>query len=242
MRTSDPDDWGKIFLVRCGVETRALPARPDTRAAGVPRIVCVGRLSPEKGHLGLLEAFGQAIERGVRAELRLVGGGPEQARIEARVALLGLKDHSVLLGQLPEDETLQEIAGADLLVSASFMEGLPVVLMEALALGVPVVAPRTAGIPELVDDGVSGLLFDPADWSELADCLIQLLGDPGLRDQMGRTGRARVMAEFDADRACDPLFRRFTGGVDQSPLSRRSIAQMRALRSPARPLVHPGRP
>jgi glycosyltransferase involved in cell wall biosynthesis len=85
------------------------------------------------------------------------------------------------------------------------------VLMEALGLGVAVVAPRVAGIPELVEDGVSGLLFAPADWAGLAGCLERALGDRPLRERLGRTGQERVRAEFDADLACAPLHRLFTG-------------------------------
>jgi colanic acid/amylovoran biosynthesis glycosyltransferase len=208
MRAADPRDWDKLFIVRCGVDLQALPAAVPVEP-GPPRIVCVGRLSPEKGHLGLLEAFAEVVRHGHPAQLRLVGDGPERARIEAAIAARGLTDRCVLLGQRPENETLAEVARAQLLVSASFMEGLPVVLMEALAMGVAVVAPRVAGVPELVEDGVTGLMFIPADWAGLAGCLERALGDPALRDRLGRAGQERVRAEFDADRACEPLFRKF---------------------------------
>jgi colanic acid/amylovoran biosynthesis glycosyltransferase len=188
---------------------QALPAREPRAPSTAPlRVVCVGRLSPEKGHLGLIDAFAEVLAGGSHAELRLVGDGPERARIEARIAARGLAGRCVLLGQLPEDETLREVASADVLVSASFMEGLPVVLMEALALDVPVIAPRVAGIPELVEDGVGGLLFAPADWSGLASCLARMLGDPLLRARLAQAGRERVRAEFDVERACIPLHRK----------------------------------
>ena len=176
------------------------------------RVVCVGRLSPEKGHLGLIDAFARVIERGANAQLRLVGDGPEQARIEEHIRTRKLEAHCVLLGQLPEEGALAEVAASDLLVSASFMEGLPVVLMEALGLGVAVVAPRVAGIPELVEDGVSGLLFTPADWGALARCLERLLNDGGLRSRLGIAGQERVRAEFDADGACEPIYRKLVEG------------------------------
>lgn len=215
MRIADPADWSKLFIVRCGIDLQALPARELPAAPGAVaapsrplRVVCVGRLSPEKGHLGLLDAFAQVLAAGTNAELRLVGDGPERARIEERIAARALGARCVLLGQLPEDETLREVAAADVLVSASFMEGLPVVLMEALGLNVPVIAPRVAGIPELVEDGVAGLLFAPADWNALAGCLSRLLADPQLRARLAQAGRERVRAEFDADRACIPLHRK----------------------------------
>jgi glycosyltransferase involved in cell wall biosynthesis len=207
MRVARPMDWSKFLIVRCGIEGRALPPRKP--AGGPPRIVCVGRLSAEKGHLGLVDAFAQVLARGVTAELRLVGDGPERAHIEARVAERGLGDRCVLVGQLPEEGALAEVAAAEVLVSSSFMEGLPVVLMEALGLGVPVVAPRVAGVPELVEEGVSGLLFAPADWSALAEALVRLLGDAALRARMGQAGQKKVQAEFEVDRACEPLYRKF---------------------------------
>jgi colanic acid/amylovoran biosynthesis glycosyltransferase len=174
--------------------------------------VCVGRLSPEKGHLGLVDAFAQVLARGASAELRLVGDGPERAHIEARIAEHGLGGRCVLVGQLPEEGALEEVAASDVLVSASFMEGLPVVLMEAMALGVPVVAPRVAGVPELVEDGVSGILFAPADWSALAAALVRMLRDAALREKMGKAGREKVAAEFEVEKACEPLYRRFLEG------------------------------
>jgi glycosyltransferase involved in cell wall biosynthesis len=110
-----------------------------------------------------------------------------------------------------EHQALAAIAGADVLVVSSFMEGLPVVVMEALAIGVPVVAPRVAGIPELVEHERTGLLFTPGHWPELTECLVRLAGDPQLRTALAAAGRRRIAAEFDARHAIEPLFRRFAG-------------------------------
>ena len=113
-----------------------------------------------------------------------------------------------MLGRQPNDRVLREVANSDVLVMASFMEGLPVVLMEALALEVPVIAPCVAGIPELVDD-TCGLLFAPGDWDQLANALGQMLQDPQRRLRMGKEGRQRIEAEFDVRRAVEPLLSRF---------------------------------
>jgi colanic acid/amylovoran biosynthesis glycosyltransferase len=209
MRTITPRDWSKLLISRCGIDLDALPA-PPPRAPSPPRLVCVGRLSAEKGHLGLIEAFASLLAQGQIAQLRLVGDGPDRPAIEAAIARHGIGQHCVLLGQLPEDETLLEVAQADLVVSASFMEGLPVVLMEALAYGVAVVAPRVAGVPELVEDGVTGLLFTPADWSGLATTISRALSDAPLRARLGLAGQQRVRAEFDANRASEAIARRLT--------------------------------
>jgi len=208
MRSVSPDHWAKFMIVRCALDLGALPVpKPERRAR--PRAVCVGRLSPEKGHLGLLEAFAAARKRGHEAELVLVGEGPDRERIERRIAELGLGSAVSLRGRLSEAETLAEIAAADFFVLASFMEGLPVVLMEAMALGLAVIAPRVAGVPELVEHGVHGLLFAPADWQELADCLCKLLAEPGLRARLSQGNRARVEAEFEITKAVAPLEQRF---------------------------------
>jgi colanic acid/amylovoran biosynthesis glycosyltransferase len=210
LRTIAPEHWHKLSIVRCALDLLNLPPR-SKRAADAPiRIICVGRLSPEKGHVGLLQAFARARARGaVPSELVLVGDGPELARIEASIAELGLQSCVQLRGRLAEQDTLRAIAESDLLVLASFMEGLPVVLMEAMALGLPVIAPRVAGVPELVEEEVHGLLFAPAAWPELADRLHRLMSDPELRRRFGHAGRSKVEAEFEINRAVVPLLERF---------------------------------
>jgi colanic acid/amylovoran biosynthesis glycosyltransferase len=210
LRTIPPEHWHKLMIVRCALDLRNLPPR-SIRAADAPvRIICVGRLSPEKGHVGLLQAFAQARARGATSsELVLVGDGPELPRIEASIAELGLQSCVQLRGRLAEQDTLRAVAESDLLVLASFMEGLPVVLMEAMALGVPVIAPRVAGVPELVEEDVHGLLFAPAAWDELAERLHRLLSDPELRQRFGRAGRSKIEAEFEITRAVVPLLERF---------------------------------
>ena len=209
MRLSDPEQWDKIVIARCGIELDKLPRRPRPVERAKTRIICVARLSPEKGVVGLLDAFAEAKQKGLNAELVLVGDGPERAAIEAKLAALRLTDDVELKGRLPEAQTLEEIAASDVLVLASFMEGLPVVLMEALALDVPVIAPCIAGIPELVVHGETGLLFSAGNWSQLADRMVELAGDAGLRRRMAEAGRARIEAEFDVYRSVRPLLERF---------------------------------
>jgi len=208
MRTVEPEQWSKLIRVRCGVEPAALPQR--TRAPDeVVRFVSVGRLSPEKGQSGLIQAFHSLRSAGLQTELRLAGDGPDLERVRTQIAALDLDGRCVLLGRLSEADALREIADADVLVLSSLMEGLPVVLMEALALGVPVIAPWVAGIPELVRDGQSGLLYAPGRWDELGACMQRLAGDPALRCALGGAGRARVLAEFAVDIAIEPLLSQF---------------------------------
>lgn len=212
LRTIPPALWEKVSVVRCGVEIPETVARP----AGSPplRAVCVGRLSAEKGHHGLLAALAQL--RGLAPDVRvtLIGDGPLRGELESRARELGLDDSVEFAGARPEAEVLRAVAGADLFVLPSLMEGLPVVLMEAMALGVPVLAPHVAGIPELVTDERDGLLFRPSDWQGLTSQLRRLLTDTALRTRLALAGRARVTGEFAIDRAVEPLWKSFAGRGD----------------------------
>jgi glycosyltransferase involved in cell wall biosynthesis len=114
-----------------------------------------------------------------------------------------------LLGRAPEAQTLGAIASADVLVLSSFMEGLPVVLLEAMALGIPVIAPALAGIPELVRHADTGLLFTVGDWADLAALMQRLAEDETLRTRLAENARERVSIEFDIDRAIEPLVERY---------------------------------
>jgi colanic acid/amylovoran biosynthesis glycosyltransferase len=212
MRLSPPEHWHKLSVVRCALDFKDLPEKPSADPAKRTRLICVGRLSPEKGHLGLLEAFANMLARGIDAELVLVGDGPEKEKIEQTRSRLNLSGKVRLAGLLAEDATLAEIADADILVLPSFMEGLPVVLMEAMALGIPVVATRVAGIPELIVDEQSGLLFSPANWDELAEKLSRLCSNPPLRSRLGDAGKERVLRSHNVADAFNPLTRYFDQG------------------------------
>lgn len=210
MRTIAPAHWPKLFLNRCGVRIddlkRATRRRDETAQL---RIVCVARLSPEKGLVGLVQAFARLRERGVDAQLRILGDGPSRDDILAAIEQAGVAAHCELPGRIPETGVPVELADADIFAMTSFMEGLPVVLMEALALGLPVVAPCVAGIPDLVEHEHTGLLFGPAHWDELTCRLERLARDPALRRRLGAAGRARVEAEFDASKAAAPIVAKF---------------------------------
>jgi colanic acid/amylovoran biosynthesis glycosyltransferase len=195
MRLVWPDHWEKLHVVRCGLPLSDLPKH--ARAAAKKRIICVGRLSPEKGQAGLLEAFAKVSVDRRDFELMLVGDGPEGNDLRSRAKALGIADKVETTGRLAEKETLDRIAASDMLVLSSFMEGLPIVLMEAMAIGTAVIASRVAGIPELVEDGQSGLLFTPSKWDELAACMNRLLDDPALRKTFADNARKTVTADFD---------------------------------------------
>jgi glycosyltransferase involved in cell wall biosynthesis len=190
---SAPEHWPKMRIVHCGVD----PARYDTgRGAPGRRLLFVGRLAAVKGVAVLLEAFARVLAADNGARLTLVGDGVERPALEARARELGLGDAVEFVGYRSQDEVADELARADLFVLPSFAEGVPVVLMEAMAARLPVVASRIAGIPELVTEA-SGRLVPPGDPEALADAIAALLADPDLRREMGAAGRAHVMAEFN---------------------------------------------
>jgi glycosyltransferase involved in cell wall biosynthesis len=211
MRLVPPRYWGKLHVVRCGLPLATLPKLSAKRSGKC--VICVGRLSPEKGQAGLLEAFAAVAEGAPSAELVFVGDGPEAGDLRSRSKLLGIAAKVTFAGRLGERETLERIASSDILVLPSFMEGLPIVLMEAMALGTAVIASRVAGIPELVEDGKTGLLFTPSKWDELAACMVRLLGDGKLRKSLGQNAKTAVATEFDIRSSANKLRELFSGSL-----------------------------
>jgi glycosyltransferase involved in cell wall biosynthesis len=209
MRVVSPDHWNKLHVVRCGLPLAALPKHAAKSRAH--QIIAVGRLSPEKGQAGLLEAFAFALNSCPGVELVLVGDGPESGRLRRIADDLGISEHVRFVGRLGEQETLQWIAEADILVVSSFMEGLPIVLIEAMAMGTAVIASRVAGIPELIIDGQSGLLFTPSNWNELATSIRRLVGDDALRENLVERARESAADEFNIDKSAEQLRELFGG-------------------------------
>lgn len=151
------DHWDKIQVVRCGVgEEFFEQARPID--AGSRTLVCVGRLAPQKGQQLLLDAFADVLSRGIDARLVLVGDGELREQLEQRIIARGLSEHVRITGFRTAAQVREELLAARALVLPSFAEGLPVVIMEAFALGRPVLSTYVAGIPELVKDGENGWL------------------------------------------------------------------------------------
>jgi colanic acid/amylovoran biosynthesis glycosyltransferase len=212
MRVTTPKHWTKFHVIRCGVDISELPSTGRIGSNQPLRLITVGRLSPEKGYAGLLYAVSKLVGWGIDFKITIVGEGPLRTAIQYQANELGLKDRLELKGAIAEDETLAEIGASDVFVLASLMEGLPVVLMEALALGKPVVAPSVAGIPELVTDGLNGLLFRPSDWEDLAEKIAHLAKDESARQGMSDRAYATVANEFDINVAVGPLAILFSGG------------------------------
>lgn len=200
MLFSDEAHWDRIRIVHCGVEPDALPplGPVSVRDGGAgPRLLFVGRLAAVKGAPLLLDAMAALARRHADARLTFVGDGPDRAALERRVDAAGLRDRVTFTGYLDPAGVAARLREADALVLPSFAEGVPVVLMEAMATAIPVVTTRIAGIPELVEDGVSGLVVPPGDVAALTGALERLAADHDLGVRLGRAGRETVVAGYD---------------------------------------------
>jgi colanic acid/amylovoran biosynthesis glycosyltransferase len=210
-RWAKPEDWGRIHVIHCGLDATFLGADP-VPVPTAQRLVCVGRLAGQKGQLILLQALAQLAAEGTAFEAVLAGDGPLRSTLESEIARLGLSERVRITGWLSGSDVRREIESARGMVLPSFAEGLPVVLMESLALGRPVVSTFIAGIPELVRNGVEGWLVPAGDVESLAGSIRELLSAPPERlATMGKIGAARVAERHDAGREAGKLAELFAG-------------------------------
>ncbi|MFZ5450922.1 MAG: glycosyltransferase [Thermodesulfobacteriota bacterium] len=213
----------RLELVRNGID----PGRfsPYSHPPGdPPQIIAVGRLVETKGFHDLIMACSRLRQEGVACKCLIVGEGPEADRLAKMVADLQLEDRVELLGQLQPEELLPYFQGADFLampacVRNNDQDGIPTVLIEAMAMEIPVVATRVSGIPELVRDGETGLLVNPDDPQALAGALARLLADRDLARRLAAAGRAWVLAEFNLHRSAARLFELFQEAIGSRPES-----------------------
>jgi colanic acid/amylovoran biosynthesis glycosyltransferase len=198
MRVSRHEDWSKIRIARLGVDTGklALVARTP-RPGGEHEIISVGQLAPAKGTLILLKACKRLLDRGHLIRLRLVGDGPDRRLLESAAHDLGISGQVIFEGARSHERVLELYRHADIFALASFAEGIPVVLMEAMAMGIPCVSTRITGIPELIEEGVSGFMVPPASEEALAVALERLVEDPELCIRIGLAARAKVVENYN---------------------------------------------
>ena len=210
-------EWGKVHVVHCGVDPREYAPRLRNRQQGEPlRVLSVGRLIPLKGQAVLIDALADLSDSGIDARVTFIGDGANRRSLEARALERGIDRRVTFAGSVGQDEIREFYAEADVFCSSSFAEGLPVVLMEAMAMQRPVVATQIMGVPELVVDGESGFLVPPGRPEALASALARLERDADLRERMGAQGRRTVTAEFDvrkSARTLHDLFASTAGGV-----------------------------
>lgn len=196
LRVLEPREWDKCHIVRCGIDIESFAPRPEPENR-TPEILCIGRLVPAKGQHVLLNACKRLRDRGVAFHLTLVGGGPDRDSLVGDAHRLGIADAVTFTGPVGQDEIHAYYNRADVFALASFAEGLPVVLMEAMGKGIPCVTTAITGHPELIDNGENGFLVAASDIEGLAGRLETLLTSPELRSQMGQKARKKVLAQHD---------------------------------------------
>lgn len=212
-----PSALEKVRLVRCGLPLEEFPWSPPRRIVPgpPPTVISVGRMVDYKGFDVLLRACARLRDAGVPVACVLVGEGPERASLQRLAESLGLGSLARFEGARKQQDVRALLRQADLFVLACVrgrdgqQDGIPIVLMEAMALGIPVASTRLSGIPELVVDRETGLLAAPGDDAHLADVMRRLLEDRPLAEAMARGARQRVEREFDLRRSVSALCREF---------------------------------
>jgi glycosyltransferase involved in cell wall biosynthesis len=199
MKLSPPAHWSKLEIAPLGVDPSAFSPRPFREHPSPFQILCVGRLVPAKGQHILVDAVAALVRKGHDVCLRLVGGGPDRASLEEQVRRLGLGERVVFEGVVNQDRIRAIYAEADCFALASFAEGIPVVLMEAMAMEIPCVTTFITGHPELIRDGVDGVLVAPSDEAALGEAIAVLIADPQRRRRLGEAGRRRVIEKYDLE-------------------------------------------
>jgi glycosyltransferase involved in cell wall biosynthesis len=205
--------WNKFIVSRLGVDPQLFSPQPKKAAPEVFEILCVGRLTPAKGQHLLIDAVERLAQQGRGIRLRLVGNGPDEASLRKQAAQIAILECIVFEGAVNQDRIRTLYAAADLFCLPSFAEGLPVVLMEAMAMGIPCVATQITGIPELIRNNIDGLLVPPSDLDALVEALASLMDDPALRQRLAGSGRARILEHYDLHRNVSELAGHFSERV-----------------------------
>ncbi|MFC5861886.1 glycosyltransferase family 4 protein [Acidicapsa dinghuensis] len=218
IRIAPQIDDSRTEIVRLGVDCDQLKPLEHFLKADEPReirFVCTGRLVAAKGHRIFIESLSRLAQNGVYYSVVLIGDGPERAALQSLINDRGIADRVQFAGAMDHGSTLDEVAKADVFVLASFAEGLPVALMEAMALGIPCVSTTIAAIPELIGDGSNGRLVFPANVDALSDALQNLTENPDFRALLGREARHTIEKEYNLNANLEKLaavWRRRLGG------------------------------
>lgn len=208
-RQLDEKDWYKVKIVHCGLEESYFD-EPPTPVPTAPNFVCVGRLCEQKGQLILLRAANELKKQGCDFHLTMVGDGPMRSELERYIAENGLNNNVRITGWMSSDDVKKELKAARSMVLPSFAEGLPVVIMEAMALRRPPITTYIAGIPELVIDGENGWLVIAADVGGLAKAMKNAIdASPEKFEQMGAAAHARVKERHNITKEAGKLFSLF---------------------------------
>jgi glycosyltransferase involved in cell wall biosynthesis len=197
MLWSSAKDWHKLAVTPLGVDATDWELAEFRERPAPFELIAAGRLVEIKGFPLLLDAVADLRRQGRDVQLTIAGDGPARQALEQQASRLGIADRIIFAGWKNQDELRTLYRRSDAYVMSSFAEGVPVVLMEAMATGVPCVAPRINGIPELIRDGMDGLLFTASDVAELVEAIGRLIDNPEMRRSMAESSRARVADKYD---------------------------------------------
>lgn len=209
----------KVDVIHCGIDLNVFQPHETNQKADPFTLICVASLEEKKGHKYLIEACAQLSKKGVAFNCLLVGDGDLRPELEAMIQQYGLSAHVKLLGRQPRHRVGELLAQSHALILPSIvtskgkMEGIPVALMEALAMEMPVIATNISGVSELVENNVTGLLVPEKDAAALAAAIETVRQDPEAAAVRGKRGRQKVVAEFDLHANTEALAERFIASI-----------------------------
>ena len=198
-------EWEKIEVCRLGVNVSVFAPRTPRTASEPFEILCVARLAPAKAQHVLIAAVGRLVQAGRKLRVRFVGDGPDRRTLEEQAQQRGLQDHTMFEGSLNQKQVRDLYQQTDIFALSSFAEGVPVVLMEAMAMEIACVGTNVDGVPELIRNEVDGLLVPPGDEEALAAAIARLQDDPELRERLGKSARQRVLEEYNLEKNVEGL-------------------------------------
>lgn len=211
-RAAGMQPWEKLHIVRCGLDIDEFEVSDANFGPDAP-FVCVGRLCPQKAQVLIVEAVASVAALYPDVKVQLIGDGESRPDVEAAIARHGLEDNIELLGWRDNHEVRRLLGKARALLLPSFAEGLPVVIMEALALGRPAISTYIAGIPELVDQDC-GWIVPAGSSKHIADAMIEAMeADPEILAALGQEGRRRAVALHDGKKNAGALAELFRQAV-----------------------------
>lgn len=229
---------GRVHRIYNGLDLSAFTYQPPENRP--PHIVAVGRLVEKKGFPFLIDAMGILRDRGIDCHCTLVGAGPQRDLLEGRISDLNLHDRVLLPGVKTQPQVIDLLRGAAMMVAPCIIsqggdrDGLPTILVEAMALGVPCISTRVVGIPELVRDQDTGLCVEPESATQLADAIADLLTHPEKGQRLARNARQLIEQEYDAHRNTRLLRSMFEASIARLDAERRSHGAQPATQADSR--------
>ncbi len=200
----------KGFVNRPAIDSEKFGLRKEKIPTDKTIVISTGRLEYVKGFIFAFLGIKQLVQGGIDVEYRIIGGGKEEEYLRFLIHRLGLENSVKLLGPLSHDNVGLELAAADIYLSSSLSEGISNAVLEAMAIGLPVISTNVGGMPEVVEDGITGLLVEPYESEQIADAIKRYIDDPMLKDKCIRKARERLEKEYSFERLIQVFDERYT--------------------------------